>query len=55
MLLHGIIFYSSPSGAFSYLFEGGRLGLQRLGLGYEKNFLVIEKDFRQNICCAHKT
>jgi hypothetical protein len=54
MLLDGISFYSSSSGAFSYMFEGGRLGLGGLGLGYEKKFLVIEKDFRQNICCEHK-
>jgi len=55
ILLHGIIFYSSPSGAFSYLFEGERLGLQRLGLGYEDFFLAIERDFMQNICCVHKS
>ncbi len=53
MLLHGIFFYSSPNGAFSCLFEGERLNIRRLKLGYGGFFLAIRRNFRLNICCMH--
>jgi hypothetical protein len=54
MLLHGIFFYFPPSSAFYYMFEGGRLGIGGLGLGYGSFFPMISKNFRWSICYMHK-
>jgi len=37
--------------SFTYL--GGRLGIGKLGFGYEGFILAIGKNFRWSICCAH--
>jgi hypothetical protein len=42
------------SGAFFCLLKVGRLGIWRLRFGYGGSFLVNRKNFKLNICCAHK-
>jgi hypothetical protein len=54
MLLFNIFFYSSPSGAFSYLLKGGRLSIEILQFDYKGFFQVIGKNFKWSICYAHK-
>jgi len=54
MLLFGIFFYLSSSGAFFCMFEKGRLGIGKLRFDYKGSLLMIGKNFKRNICCVHK-
>jgi hypothetical protein len=55
MMLLDIFFnFSLVVHFFAYL-KGGRLGIGSLNFKYGGSLLVIERSFKTNICCVHRS